>query len=80
MAESKKSDLEKKINEVLSGKGELEEAIQELDATLTEVEHKYAEQRELEENKHAEELVVLRKANQQVKVRICKTKKLNECL
>ena len=69
MSESRKSDLEKQIAEVLNRKGALEEEMSELDAQLAEVDRKYKEQRQANEEAHSEEIATLKRANQQVKVR-----------
>ncbi len=68
MAESGKSDLESKINEIANEKEELDLATVDLQTKMEEMERKFAEQRENEEKKHGEEIQFLKRANQQIKV------------
>jgi len=67
MAESGKTELEMKIQEVIERKETLERETQELKIKIEQLERKYNEQKEAEEKKHAEEILFLNRANQQLK-------------
>lgn len=68
MAESGKTELEMKIQEVIDRKENLEKETQELRIKIEQLERKYNEQKDAEEKKHAEEIQFLKRANQQLKV------------
>ncbi|KAK2158241.1 hypothetical protein LSH36_174g04015 [Paralvinella palmiformis] len=68
-AEQGKADMERKITELEQDKRDLERQVNELKAKCEQIEKRAAEQRQVEEKKHAEEIQFLKKTNQQLKVR-----------
>lgn len=57
------------ITELEQDKRDLERQVNELKAKCEQIEKRAAEQRQVEEKKHAEEIQFLKKTNQQLKVR-----------
>ena len=60
----------KQISELEQDKRDLEKQVNELKAKCEQIEKRAAEQRQVEEKKHAEEIQFLKKTNQQLKVQI----------
>jgi len=69
-AEQGKSDMERKIQELEQDKRDLERQVNELKAKCEQIEKRAAEQRTVEEKKHAEEVQFLKKTNQQLKTQL----------
>jgi len=69
-AEQGKSDMERKIQELEQDKRDLERQVNELKAKCENIEKRAAEQRTVEEKKHAEEVQFLKKTNQQLKTQL----------
>ncbi|OAF66805.1 inner dynein arm light chain, axonemal [Intoshia linei] len=69
-AEQGKSDTEKKIEDLETEKIDLERQINELKAKVEQVEKRSAEQRQIEEKKHSEEIQFLKRTNQQLKTQL----------
>jgi len=68
--EQGKTDMETKIKELEDEKAHLEQQVTELKAKCEMIEKHEAEQRAMEERKHAEEIAFLKKTNVQLKVSI----------
>lgn len=69
-AEQGKADMETKIKELEEEKRELERQVNELKAKCEQIEKRAAEQRAVEEKKHAEEIQFLKRTNQQLKTQL----------
>lgn len=69
-AEQGKADMERKISELEQDKRDLERNVNELKAKCEQIEKRAAEQRQVEEKKHAEEIQFLKKTNQQLKTQL----------
>lgn len=69
-AEQGKADMETKIKELEEEKKELERQVNELKAKCEQIEKRAAEQRAVEEKKHAEEIQFLKRTNQQLKTQL----------
>ncbi|NXN09382.1 IDLC protein, partial [Indicator maculatus] len=67
-AEQGKADMEKRIAELEEEKQELERQVNEQKALCAATERRENEKRQIEEKKHSEEVQVLKKMNQQLKV------------
>ncbi|KAI0231075.1 hypothetical protein LSAT2_018549 [Lamellibrachia satsuma] len=67
-AEQGKADTERKIQELEQDKRDLERQVNELKAKCEQIEKRAAEQRQVEEKKHTEEIQFLKRTNQQLKV------------
>lgn len=69
-AEQGKADMETKIKELGEEKRDLERQVNELKAKCEQIEKRAAEQRAVEEKKHAEEIQFLKRTNQQLKTQL----------
>merc|ERR1711993_47288 len=69
-AEQGKSEMERSIQEFEQDKRDLERQVNELKAKCENIEKRAAEQRTVEEKKHAEEVQFLKKTNQQLKTQL----------
>merc|ERR1711942_628781 len=69
-AEQGKADMETKIKELEEEKKDLERQVNELKAKCEQIEKRAAEQRAVEEKKHAEEIQFLKRTNQQLKTQL----------
>merc|ERR1712142_213829 len=69
-AEQGKADMETKIKELEEEKKDLERQVNELKAKCEQIEKRAAEQRAVEEKKHAEEIQFLKRTNQQLKAQL----------
>ena len=69
-AEQGKAEMEKKIEELEGEKRDLERQVNELKAKCEQIERRAAEQRQVEEKKHAEEIQFLKRNNQQLKTQL----------
>merc|ERR1711976_746452 len=69
-AEQGKADMERKIQELEQDKRDLERQVNELKAKCEQIEKRAAEQRQVEEKKHAEEIQFLKRTNQQLKTQL----------
>ena len=63
-----KADMERMISELKQDKTDLEKQVNELKAKCEQIEKRAAEQRQVEEKKHQEEIQFLKRTNQQLKV------------
>ncbi|PAA69365.1 hypothetical protein BOX15_Mlig022240g2 [Macrostomum lignano] len=66
-AEQGKMDMKREIDELKQDKQELEKQVNELKAKCEQIEKRAAEQRQVDEKKHQDELQFLKKTNQQLK-------------
>ncbi|XP_064028548.1 axonemal dynein light intermediate polypeptide 1 isoform X2 [Pogoniulus pusillus] len=69
-AEQGRADMEKRIAELEKEKQELERQVSEQKALRAATERREEEKRQIEEKKHAEEVQVLKKINQQLKAQL----------
>jgi len=69
-AEQGKADMERTISEVKQDKSDLEKQVNELKAKCEQIEKRAAEQRQVEEKKHQEEIQFLKRTNQQLKTQL----------
>merc|ERR1712087_142946 len=69
-AEQGKADMETKIKELEEEKKDLERQVNELKARCEQIEKRAAEQRAVEEKKHAEEIQFLKRTNTQLKTQL----------
>ncbi|KAM9309602.1 axonemal dynein light intermediate polypeptide 1 [Pholidichthys leucotaenia] len=69
-AEEGKGDMEKKILELENEKQDLQKQLNEQKAKCDAVEKREAEKRQVEEKKHNEEILFLRRTNQQLKTQL----------
>lgn len=69
-AEQGKTDMEKKIFDLEQEKKELERQVNELKAKCDQIEKRAAEQRKVEEKKHADETNFLKRTNAQLKTQL----------
>ncbi|ELT97186.1 hypothetical protein CAPTEDRAFT_153927 [Capitella teleta] len=69
-AEQGKADMERMIQELEQDKRDLERQVNELKAKCDQTEKRAAEQRQVEEKKHAEEIQFLKRTNQQLKTQL----------
>lgn len=69
-AEQGKIEMVCKVEQLEQEKQELEQQLSEMKVKCEQVEKRAAEQRQLEEKKHAEELQFLKRANQQLKTQL----------
>ncbi|KAJ9582198.1 hypothetical protein L9F63_003464, partial [Diploptera punctata] len=70
LAEQGKADLEEKVKELIEEKSEIEKQIVELRGRAELIERRSNEQRLAEEKKHAEEILFLKRTNQQLKAQL----------
>ncbi|KAL7057081.1 hypothetical protein AAHC03_019304 [Spirometra sp. Aus1] len=69
-AEQGKADLDKRILELEQEKRDLERQVNELKAKCEQIEKRAAEQRQVEEKKHQDEIQFLKRNNQQLKTQL----------
>ncbi|CAH1774483.1 unnamed protein product, partial [Owenia fusiformis] len=69
-AEQGKAEMEQKIDELEQDKRDLERQVNELKAKCEQIEKRAAEQRQVEEKKHTEEIQFLKRTNQQLKTQL----------
>ncbi|XP_022189993.2 33 kDa inner dynein arm light chain, axonemal [Nilaparvata lugens] len=69
-AEQGKSDMQESIERLTSRNADLEKNVSELRAKAEQIERRAAELRVAEEKKHAEEIMFLKKTNQQLKAQL----------
>merc|ERR1719420_2637769 len=70
MAEYKRAEMEKRIEDLENEKGELEAQVNQLKAKCDAIEKREAERRQVEEKKHTEEIQFLKRTNQQLKTQL----------
>jgi dynein light intermediate chain len=69
-AEQGKAEMEKKIEELEGERRELERQVNELKAKCEQIEKRAAEQRQIDDKKHQEEIQFLKRTNQQLKAQL----------
>lgn len=69
-SEQGKADMEKRIADLENEKQELIKQLDEQKAKCDNIEKKESERRQVEEKKHSEEILVLKRTNQQLKTQL----------